>query len=648
MRMRFDPEDSSGFEHARTALLDRFRTWLATSSPIDDVEGLHFAASCAIDWKFRRDGALGRWRTRYIREFLLEWCPRSLDVEADDSAPIAAGLATLMMFLGDEGLLEHSDPPEKLSMSAAELLPEFVEAMADERRFSWGKTMVTRARASGVDLSDQAEMDRFIAGFNALPEEERHRILPDPPGGFPEPDDGGVPLPPVALPGEEVEAASRAAAPILTMFSKLAEFVGAGRKLTQKGNLTLADARKLVELLDTGDELDRTIGDRVYKTRSAEDLYWLRLVFVWAKKAGMLRVQHSKVIATKRGLSLGADRGAGFDRAVDALFALGVLTGQRVSSRWGWHEVDALIDGMVIELLAVPYAVQGPVAMTELLEPVVESVLGAFRFGLPDEDVASTLSYNLTRVMDVLALAGVVERIDVPAPDDTARWSRVVRGGSVQLTPAGVMAVRRRLIDKGFEAPEAGKYADHSAAELLAVTDDEPLAVVVRELQVWKSRRSPEAAAADLADAVVELDDVALKNLALGALGRLPAAAAVPEVRRIAEVPSVRGFARCWLVDHGHDDVATTYDPSDLSWFPDVLAHRLVMHGPDAMFEALALAGGDADQIVTINRMWRSPSTATTRILDHIGTDHPVKSVARTARKALFKRRSLNPQPSVW
>ena len=45
-------------------------------------------------------------------------------------------------------------------------------------------------------------------------------------------------------------------------------WAGPGRKLTATGRIGLADARHLVELLDTGDTIDPEIGGRVFKTRS--------------------------------------------------------------------------------------------------------------------------------------------------------------------------------------------------------------------------------------------------------------------------------------------------------------------------------------------------------------------------------------------
>jgi hypothetical protein len=56
----------------------------------------------------------------------------------------------------------------------------------------------------------------------------------------------------------------------------LVGWVGTGRKLTQTGRVTLADARALVEVLDTGDRMDPVIGDRTFKTKSSEELYTSR------------------------------------------------------------------------------------------------------------------------------------------------------------------------------------------------------------------------------------------------------------------------------------------------------------------------------------------------------------------------------------
>ena len=61
---------------------------------------------------------------------------------------------------------------------------------------------------------------------------------------------------------------------------------GFGRKLTQTGRIGLADARHLVELLGTGDTIDPKIGDRVFKTKSSEELAHLTRIVEWARPRG--------------------------------------------------------------------------------------------------------------------------------------------------------------------------------------------------------------------------------------------------------------------------------------------------------------------------------------------------------------------------
>jgi hypothetical protein len=73
-----------------------------------------------------------------------------------------------------------------------------------------------------------------------------------------------------------------------------------GRKLTATGRIGLADARRLVELLGTGDTIDPDIGGRVFKTRSSEDLVHLNRIAEWAKAARLVRVSSNRLVAVKK------------------------------------------------------------------------------------------------------------------------------------------------------------------------------------------------------------------------------------------------------------------------------------------------------------------------------------------------------------
>lgn len=258
-----------------------------------------------MDWKWSYgDGDLGRWRIGDVGEFLLEWCPRKLSASPADCVSIPGALAAFVTFLDADGLLASgSSPAAALADAAASLAGEFVAAMGDASNFGLAKLLFRAAGADGVDLSDPDRLQEWITEFNAGPEEERRRIIPDTALARPT----RPALPPVAMPDDAEVTASEAAAPILTMF---AAFVGEGRKLTQTGNLTLADARTLVSLLGTGDAMDEQIGDRTFKTKSSAELPRLRQLYAWAKKAGVVRVARGRVIATKQGLAISRGRRA--------------------------------------------------------------------------------------------------------------------------------------------------------------------------------------------------------------------------------------------------------------------------------------------------------------------------------------------------
>ncbi len=631
----------SGFRAASDSLLERFEDWLRGDRQVPDGEAAEVASDVfvALDWKWNYAGGdLLRWRTADVAEFLLEWCPAKLSASPAESLPIPAALTAFLAFLGATGRLSPgSSPLESLVEAAVALTEEFEAAMGDASRFGLAKSLFAAAAADGVDLGDPDELEEWIAEFNARPEEDRRRVIPDTVLALPR----RPALPPVAVPDDSAVAASKAAAPILAMFAAFAGFVGNGRKLTQTGNLTLADARALVELVGTGDVMDGAIGERTFKTRTSADLPRLRQVFAWARKAGVVRVARGRVIATKRGLAIGRDPAAFFDKAVDALLAIGPLSSQRYPDAWlAWPEVDRLLDRYTMHLLVGPYVAQRAVAIDDLAAVLSQAVLDVFEFrSLADGQVERRIGIDVVDIVDVLELAGVVRRRDMAEADDA--WpTRRRGGGTVELTAAGVATTRRLLADAGYETPAAGHFAASTATELFLATDLDDLPVLRAEIDAWQARRTPAEAAAELAEAVRDLQDPARRNLALAVLGEMDREFAGPVVRRLATEPATRGFAMCWLVDHGFEESSALFDADDVEWFVDVLAHRLVTRGPDGLSHTLGLAGSHENQIRVIEALWRSPSTATDAVLAAIGEIHPAKVVAKAARKARFKRRS--------
>lgn len=640
MRMRFGPGDEKGFERGRRLLLEQFERWLVeyVGATSDEAAGVVADASVALDWKWGYGGGnLGCWEPEELAEFLLEWCPRKLSIPLEECGGLPAAVQRLLRFLAASNLLDAACAPvPELEEAIDRLAPGYIKAMGDPSQFGMAKSLFAAATADGVDLTDRASADEWIAGFNARPEEERRRVLPGPPVRT---RPGRPALPPVALPDDDAVLASAGRAPVLAMFRGLAGYVGSGRKLTQKGNLALADAKALVDLLGTGDPYDEQIGDRTFRTRSSADLPRLRHLFVWAKKAGVLRVVHGKIVATKASARIEADPVAWFDKSVRALFSAGPLSSQRDPDAWlKWPEIDALLDGLVLPMLTGPYVMQQPVPLDDIAEVATDTVLQAFEFPrLTDEQVARSISVDVTDMFDALELAGVVVRAGAEESDDM--WARRRTGGTVELTDAGLAVVHRLFVEAGHDAPTAGRFAGGPAVELLHAAAELDPPTLAAELEAWRRRRTPEEAALSLAEAIPALD-VATRILAFAVLADIPPDVSAPLVRALDANPEMRGAARCWLVDRGLDPAISLYDPADPEPFVDVLAHRFATGGPDALLATLSAAGNHDAQRAVLGSLWRSTSPATLPVLEAIGKLHTVKFVAKAARKAAFHRRT--------
>lgn len=99
-------------------------------------------------------------------------------------------------------------------------------------------------------------------------------------------------------------AASAERAPLVRQVCALVAWAGTGRKLTQTGQITLADARHLVDELGTGDTIDPKIGDRVFRTKSSAELGHLSAIVAWAKAARLVRVTGGKLVPVKKNAAL--------------------------------------------------------------------------------------------------------------------------------------------------------------------------------------------------------------------------------------------------------------------------------------------------------------------------------------------------------
>jgi hypothetical protein len=112
----------------------------------------------------------------------------------------------------------------------------------------------------------------------------------------------------------DLEAAAEKA-PLTRQIRSLLAWLGEGRKLTQTGRIGLADARYLVELLGTSDQIDPEIGGRIFKTKSSEELTQLTGIVEWAKATRLVRVTGAKLVPVKKNAALA-------DRPLDLVLAM--------------------------------------------------------------------------------------------------------------------------------------------------------------------------------------------------------------------------------------------------------------------------------------------------------------------------------------
>ncbi len=498
--------------------------------------------------------------------------------------------------------------------------------------------------SEGVDLDEPGVIEAWMQGFNALSYDERAAILTDeivgrgsPLGAFPEI--------PVELPTEDEARASAADAPLLSQISRLAEFFGTGRKLTQKGHPTLADARELVALLDTGDRIDEWIGDRQFKTKSAADLPRLSLVVRLATKAQFVRKAKGQLIATKAGMAIGQDPLADLARLVTAIDDVGMVSARTAGGRFVWSTLAPFFDDMFVPLTTMLVTDDSPARFDE----IVDLAFAEFEDEIDLDNPHWTIERRRDLVESQMATAiGTLERAGLVAwaseTVELSYGSTKRAHGTVDATPAGRWVLTTYLVEDHDQPlvivgpPQLTELTFEELVTAAEEPDGGDFVRFARELKAWIDHRGDDAPR-ELADAARQTDDPAVRGLALAAMADLDVAVSAPLVRSLLDAPAARGSAIVWLVEHEFEPAATLADP-DPRVVVDVLATMMVTHGPEGLVEVLEAVGSHAQQAERIQGLWRQSNPATPFVLEAIGQTHPTKVVAKAARKAAMQHRT--------
>ncbi|GLW52634.1 hypothetical protein [Kitasatospora phosalacinea] len=493
-----------------------------------------------------------------------------------------------------------------------------------------------------------------------------------------DPDDTAVLIPPIALPEDAELAAAALAVPLISRVVALARWVAPHREVDEHGDLGEADRVQAARMLGAEEPDEEDVVEAMRAWALACDL---DLVETGTTEEGAhVAIPGPDLDAVEAG-EPAAVLGLWFEAAelVRELAAEAESVDPEVVEGGGRDDSDGLAEvedarDQAAEIL--DEALHTLYEATAFAEPGAETVpLGVLAALLvvpdgqePDEEMLGEIT-DLMVVLDPmlgdLAELGLVEHRPID-PDlfeeggdggdgegaevlDTDRpltEEDAARFGTVRLTPLGQYAVREWLLADGYDAPLIGDLADQDGPALLRALAEDGQLFAEAELKAWLAARAPLDAARDLLAGARGRDvqsPVRRYYCVLG-LGEIGEEAAAP-VREVVDDPELGGLAREWLRARGADVPAAEREVALWRIVDSMAAVMLLTAGEGGRLQALV-----ADLPVTDNpasyfgEVWRVPHPMTVEVLEAVGELHLDRKVAKEARRAAVKARSLRAQ----
>lgn len=167
---------------AREALISEF----LTSGHAPDLEDAGAIASLCLDYSCDYLGEDGlRWSPIVVEQFMLDYLPRKVSLDMSQIQQLPAVLRAWVRFALTKRGLEERWIGEAVH-AVDEFETAFRRAVTDADQFGPAKSIGNLMLAEGVDVHDQAVVERWIEAFNKKPFAERDRLL-----GGPKPRDIG-------------------------------------------------------------------------------------------------------------------------------------------------------------------------------------------------------------------------------------------------------------------------------------------------------------------------------------------------------------------------------------------------------------------------------------------------------------------------
>ncbi|MFD8481876.1 hypothetical protein [Kitasatospora sp. NPDC059673] len=499
--------------------------------------------------------------------------------------------------------------------------------------------------------------------------------------GDEDPDDTAVLIPPIVLPEDRELADAALAVPLIARVVALARWVDPHRDVDEHGDLGPEDRIRAARMLGFEDPDEEDVVEAMRAWALACDLGVVEtgtteggthiavpgpdlpaveagepaaVLGLWFEAAELVRelaaeaesvdpevVEGDKSAASEDTAALAEVEDAR-DQAAEILDeALHVLYESTAFAEPGADTTVPL--GVLAALLVVPEGEEPDEEMlgeiTDLMV-ILDPMLGDLaELGLVEHTPIDPELFEEEEEQDAAAAATEPEQ---PLTDEDA-----ARFGTVRLTPLGQYAVREWLIADGFEAPLIGDLAELDGPALLRALAENGATFAEPELKAWlAARENPvEAARALLAGGRGRDVQSPVRRyycgIALGELGE----DAVPAVREVVDDPELGGLAREWLRARGVDVEAAERPAALWRVVDSVAAVLLLTAGEGGRLQALV-----ADLPVTDNpasyfgEVWRVPHPLTVEVLEVVGALHLDRKVAKEARRAAIKARSLRAQ----
>ncbi|SBS77679.1 conserved hypothetical protein [uncultured Mycobacterium sp.] len=610
-------------------LIKGFEHWLAEGLA-PDVSAFASHAQSFLEW--RGDAQVQTIGEGDIRAFLLEWCPRHLSMPAEQSREVCDAVGEFLRYLGEMGRLRGGpEPGRKLATLAVSLADAMQTKMADPANYGMAKSLF--AGIDGAeDMTEQellAAMQRRVDEHNALPFEQRKALTDHVFDRAP----STVELPFLHVPPPEADVMAVAAgAAMPAKVRALHDYLGEkGMALTPKGNLKLADGRALVDLLDTGDDFETTIGEKTFKTQSTTHLRQLMYLLVLFQESGAVRHAGNRLVPVKAWSrkSPVAKATSLFQTVIE--FGVLSMMGPRMTF---YDDLHGLLDeGVVLWLagLLAPGASTGFDDIADLNERIVRSQFSSeeVSYYLSEQHLAEDLS----RILDMLDATGAIAWTD--RGESISRWGRVYwTGGAITMTAFGRHILPNYLPDAGITLRTVPDLTEASVTELISALDSQLAEQHSAILAAWQPSLPAFERAALVADVVAEADDAGTRLVGMRLLGMFDPEAAEPHMRQLLDTAAA-GHAAMWLIDHGLADGDTVGAFITPAVVIDILS--LLLDHPDALC-AQFLSGHNPEGLIDL--FWRHPAPETVAVLDVLGRYLPDRALAKQARKAAIKHRS--------